>query len=110
MDRRTEDRRRTITIPPGEAAVTGALPIGRLILAIRRLIRITNDKSSRVAEHLRAIRGADSLGPTDRVFCSSNRQQPNAMAEGFHGNEGAGFEVWFSGANCAEHELADGGR
>ena len=43
------------------------------------------------------------------VFRFSDRQQPNTMAEGVHGNEGAGFEVWFSGANGAQHDIAEGG-
>ena len=32
------------------------------------------------------------------------------MAEGIHGNEGAGLELCFSGPNGAEHDVADGGR
>ncbi|SPE31104.1 hypothetical protein SBA6_1380012 [Candidatus Sulfopaludibacter sp. SbA6] len=32
------------------------------------------------------------------------------MTEGVHGDEGTGFEVWFSGPNRAEHDIADGGR
>jgi hypothetical protein len=32
------------------------------------------------------------------------------MMDGVHGNEGPCFEVWFSGPNCAQHDVADCGR
>jgi len=43
------------------------------------------------------------------VFHLSDRQKPNAMAEGVHGDDGAGVKVWFSSPNGADHDIADGG-
>ena len=45
-----------------------------------------------------------------RPSIPSDRQYPNAVTKGVHGNESAGFEVWFSGLDCPDHDIANRGR
>jgi hypothetical protein len=40
----------------------------------------------------------------------SDRQHANAVTKGVHGNQSASFEVWFSGLDCPEHDIANRGR